>query len=179
MKEDPPALRTHGRASLAAFVLILALAFGTFLAQDRSARGMGGAAEMGIEHQSPMALQIEMSARDSWSIVEIAQESAETVGLSVPTAWERREVRGAALEAVVAEESALGFRRWRLPPGVTVSFRAPSLIETLRLHNPSGVPVKVELTRVDLAENTAERDVILVKDAPIDLLRNGQLIMNN
>lgn len=83
--------------------------------------------------------------------------------LSLPEPWRRREVRRATLEEVAATETGLGFIRWMLPPGATLSLSVAESPKHLTLHHPSPALLKVRLSRVDLENNVVVRDMILVQ----------------
>jgi hypothetical protein len=99
----------------------------------------------------------------------MSHDAAETIYVSVPSDWSRREVKGASLADVIADQPTFGFTRWHLPPGTTISFALRRPPASILFHNPSGVPVQVRLTRVDIEEKTIDRMNILVKDAPVNL----------
>lgn len=87
------------------------------------------AAEIAIEHNEAVTVTISRSSGRRDGIVEFIGEGAD-FRLSVPLAWKRREVRGTELSAVSADPPAMGFTRWHVPEGATLSFRvigSPSL----------------------------------------------------
>ena len=171
MHSRPPShrLKTHSRACAAACLTLLAFMLGSHMNFSSAASGERRSVELGIEHSAPLALDIDMSTRDGKSIVDISHGAEEMIFVSVPDLWERREVRGSTLDAVVSDGTTFSYRRWHLPAGASVSFRVPYIIESMELHDPSETPVKVTLTRVDLNEDTVEHDVILVHDSPKEL----------
>ena len=125
-------------------------------------------AGLAVEHVSPLTLTIRMSAGKREGIVELSTDGTETAAISVPSAWQRREVRGAALDAVSADPPSMGFSRWHVPPGVTVSFRvieSPSLM----IRNPSGIPLLVLGKKVNVLTGQIEEKSVLVKDGAASL----------
>jgi CO dehydrogenase/acetyl-CoA synthase delta subunit len=125
--------------------------------------------EIGIEHTAPVSLSLAMSTLKGKALLDLTQESGETIFISLPENWERREVRNVSLHEVAADLSTFGFKRWRLPAGAAVSFTLPIAPDSLILHNPSQVPLKVSITRVDLETSQVTSDVILVQDSPVEL----------
>jgi len=126
-------------------------------------------AEMGVEHTQPLSITLEMSARQGKALLFVTHEGEEeTVYVSLPESWTRREVHSVPLHSVVSE-SAFGFRRWRFPAGASVSFSVPAVPTTFFLHNPSTIPLKVTTVRVDLETESVERDVVLVQESPVQL----------
>jgi hypothetical protein len=163
----------HSVAAIASVVAVIIVSQRTFraspslfLAQVTPMENV----EMGVEHASPLSLSLSISAQTGeGGIADMNHDAEETVYVSVPSDWTRREVRGAPLTDVIAEQPTFGFTRWHLPPGTTVSFAMERSPTSILFHNPSGVPVQVRLTRVDIEEKTIDRTNILVKDTPVHL----------
>lgn len=124
--------------------------------------------EIGLEHTKPVTLSLAFTTQFNKGVADFSHDALETIAVSVPSAWMRREVKGVPLLAVTSDQSTFGFTRWHIPPGALVSFdiTPPSAI---LLHNPSGVPAEIRLTRVNLTTQKAERDVVLVKDGTVEL----------
>lgn len=120
-------------------------------------------AEIGLEHTKPVTLSLSFTTNGPKGIADIRHDALETIHVSLPSAWTKREVGGVPFASVMADAPTFGFTRWSVPAGSIVSFdiTPPS---TILLHNPSGIPTEVALTRVDLAKNVVERDIILVQD---------------
>lgn len=117
-------------------------------------------AQIAVEHDAAATLKVVQSAGKAAGIVEFAAEGS-IVLLSVPSSWQRRDVRGAALTAVTADAPALGFTRWRLPANVTVSFRIDGS-PSLTVRNASPTPLLVLGKRVDVVDGRiAEKSVLL------------------
>ncbi len=156
----------HGLISLAAF---LAISFfngekvASMVHFQRS--NIPHTVDVGVEHYLPLGLTIDVSALNDESITEITNsEGGELVYVSVPDSWERREVRKATIAEITSEESSFGFTRWKLPPGATISYRSTSVPESMVIHNPSKISLKVTTNRVDLEQDTIEHDVTLVQE---------------
>ena len=162
------ALSTHFLAILVSMIAIVGFSFGSYTRTSSAAPRLEDV-ELGIEHVAPLALSVEMSTREDKSIVDISHDGDEKIFVSVPADWERREVRRASLDSVVADGTGLTYRRWHLPAGSAVSYRVPYIIGGMTVHNPSEVPMKVKLTRVDLNEDTVTRDILLIKESPKEL----------
>jgi hypothetical protein len=125
-------------------------------------------ADVAIEHAAPITLRVVTSTGRTKGIVELGRDGTESVKVSVPETWERREVRGAALDAAAGEPAAMGFRRWTIPAGATLSFWTPGSAR-VRVQNPSGVPVLVHAKRIHLDTNAVDEQTTLLKDAPLTL----------
>lgn len=164
-KAQPAALSTHFLASLISVIAITGFSVGSYIRMTTAAPQLQ-AVEIGVEHTAPLALSIETSTREERSIVDIGNGGTEKIFLSVPSDWERREVRRTTLDEVHADGAGFDYRRWHLPTGATVSYRAPYIIGAITVHNPSEIPIKVTLTRVDLDKDLVERDIILIKETP-------------
>ena len=119
---------------------------------------------MAVEHTDPLSLEILVSSLSDESIVDIESDARNSIYVSVPESWERREVRGAPINKTGPEEPMFGFRRWTLPAGAGISFRVPGNLQSMLLQNPSGIPVKAELTRIDVQTGETDKDIILVDD---------------
>lgn len=123
----------------------------------------GPRVEIGLEHDKPVTVSLSLTENGPTGVADIRHDALETIHVSLPSSWIRREVGGVPLAAVTADAPALGFTRWSIPAGATVSFTAtpPS---SILLHNPSGIPAEIELTRVDLNKNAVDRNIILIQE---------------
>jgi hypothetical protein len=72
-------------------------------------------------------------------------------------------VRGARLDDVEQTETGLGFIRWKLPQNATVSFLAQQMPVHLIAHHPSNILIKIQLSRVNLADDSVTHDTILLQ----------------
>lgn len=156
---------THVTIAAAAGVLLLLL----FVAQSQSLLGsvtVGSPAEIGIEHDASIALDIALAVgADGSGIIEVAHDGSETARLSVPSDWVLREVRGRTLAEILSDPPSFGFTRWHIPSNATLSFRVPQIPSSLTAHNPSPAALKIKLTKVDLQSEKVERNVVLLKEA--------------
>lgn len=165
-------VKKHTVAALVAVAAVVVFAQGTI---RRGSAGLTAQvnpqtrAEIGVEHILPLTLSLMISTNGRNGIADLAHDGTGTAHVSLPSSWTRREVRGTPLATVIADPPTFGFTRWSLPAGATVSFSVPVPPSTILLHNPSGVPLQIKLTRVDLATQEVERDVILVQDATTEL----------
>lgn len=127
-------------------------------------RNAGGhpAAEIAVENERAATLTLQESAGKNPGIVECTAEGSDMY-LSVPSSWERREVRGAALSTVTADPPALGFTRWHLPEGVTLSFRVPGS-PALTVRHASSAPLLIIGKRVDLGTGKVEEKSVLMQE---------------
>ena len=119
--------------------------------------------DIGIEHETPLSLAMEVGVIGQEAAIEFYSESGETILISVPSTWVRREVRNAPIHTVTAELPALGYTRWTLPPRAGIAFRAPEAPDSVVLHNPTEVQMKLALVRVDVAREEVERDILLIQ----------------
>lgn len=131
----------------------------------------GESINIGVEHEAPLTIEFRFAMKENIPVglVELAHEGRETIYVSLPETWERREVRGRTLAETPSDEPSFGFTRWHMPEGATLSFRVPAMPRTLDIHNPSGVPVKIRVAKVDLTTGVVERNVMLVKDTPVEI----------
>ena len=153
-------------AAVAAIVAVVTLSQGALKEGAPSLTAQlipGERIEIGLEHTKPVTLSLSFTTNGSKGIADIRHDALETVHVSLPSSWAKREVGGVPLAAVTADPPALDFTRWSVPTGAVVSFDVTPP-ETILLHNPSGIPAEVKLTRVDLTKNSVERDIILVQD---------------
>jgi hypothetical protein len=119
--------------------------------------------EIAVEHSSPTAVTLTRTD-DGIGITDIRNDGQETVFISIPEEWIRDEVRGATLSAVTATDASLGFKRWSLPPGATVSFRVDITWNGLRIRNISEETMRLAVTTIDLTTKTTETDSYLIDD---------------
>jgi len=152
----------HAFVALAVFMGVTALSQGPFRAtilewQTRDTQ------EIAIEHTENAALSLDVGERSGAGILEFRNEGEGAVMLSLPESWKRREVRGARIDDVERSATGLGFVRYSIPPGATVSFLAPEIPAHLVAHHPSALPLKIRLSRVDLGQNSVAHDTVLLQ----------------
>lgn len=161
----------HGLAALVALIVFLIFAFTNSKdVRESLLYKEGELIDIGIEHAQPLSLRLVAGLVKQNTFVEITNEGEESIKISVPTSWERAEVRDAALKDVLSEPSSFGFTRWTFPPKSTVSFRSPGIHTRFLVHNPSAVSIKIDFVTVDIEGNQAETKVILLKDSPVELV---------
>jgi hypothetical protein len=154
--------------ALAVFMGVTAVSQGPFRATILEWQTRG-TEEIAIEHASSASLALDVTERDGKAIVEFTNESEKAILLSLPEDWKRREVRRARLEEVQKSETGLGFVRWSLPQGATVSFLPKAMPTHLIAHHPSPSPLKIRISRVDLAQDSVVHDVVLIQEEREDL----------
>lgn len=108
-----------------------------------------------------------MSTLKGQALVEISHEGNEEVLVSVPSSWRRSEVRNALLASVSSEAPALGFTRWHFPPETSVTFYAQHAPESLLIHNPTKIPLKVRAIHVDMETENVKQEIVLIKDESV------------
>jgi len=155
-------LGIHAVIALAVFIGVTALSNGPLKATILEWQ-TEGRVSIAVEHDASAALALDISTLQGSAIIDCINEGGATLLLSLPDSWERREVRRARLEDTAPTETGLGYIRWTLPPGATLSMNVPETPAHLTLHHPSTALLKVRLSRVDLSDNTVERDTILVQ----------------
>jgi hypothetical protein len=154
----------HGKTFLASLILVLCGGALVWQAQNRTT---GSAIDLTVEHDAPFGLTLSLSTQGETRFVEIGNESADTVHVSLPEAWERREVRNVPLLSIASSEPSHGSIRWTLPAGAFVSYRSETPWSQLVVRNPSKIPFKINLAIINLETLETERDIILVKDKPV------------
>lgn len=161
-----PSPLLHGLVAIVAIILITVV---TYRGGDTGANLTAGRAEIGIEHTTRLTLSLVLSERGGNGIADISHTSGREIYVSLPMDWTRREVRGAPLATTAGDAPTFGFRRWRIPAGALISFAIPHFPSSMLLHNPSGIPMEIDLTRVDLDTTRTERNVILVQEGTVEL----------
>ncbi|MEI8230023.1 MAG: hypothetical protein WCG83_02690 [Candidatus Peregrinibacteria bacterium] len=169
MRPLPP-ISIHGILALTAIVAVIVVAreSGRPSATVQTSH-QDQQAEIAIEHSMRASVSISVSALKGQGILDIVHDAAREIYISLPDSWTRREVKGVSLATVAADPPMLGFKRWRLPPGSTVSFAIPAFPSSILAHNPSGIPLEVRVTRVDLDNDRTERDVVLMQKKSVTL----------
>lgn len=125
---------------------------------------------IGIEHVHPLTLSFVLhTSGGKWGIVDFGSITDETIFISLPDTWRRREVRNVALSQVQADPPSFGFVRYTFPPQAVVSFIVPDLPDHLLLHNPSRVPIQLNLTNANTATQEVKHDVILLQESPKEI----------
>ncbi|MDO8468578.1 MAG: hypothetical protein Q7S29_02365 [Candidatus Peribacter sp.] len=156
----------HAAAAVAAIVAVVVLSQGALKDGASSLTAsliVGERIEIGLEHTKPVTLSLSFTTNGAKGVMDIRHDALETVYVSLPSTWTKREVGGVPLTAVTSDPPSFGFTRWSVPAGALVSFDVTPPA-TILLHNPSGIPAEIRLTRVDLTKNAVERDIILVQE---------------
>ncbi|MBI3336150.1 hypothetical protein HYZ98_01115 [Candidatus Peregrinibacteria bacterium] len=124
----------------------------------------------GIEHANPLTLSVVLrTSSGKWGIIDFGSITDETIFISLPDTWRRREVRSVPLSDVQADPPSFGFVRYTFPPQAVVSFIVPDLPDHLLLHNPSNVPIQLNLTNMNTSTKVATHDVILMQESPKEI----------
>ncbi|MFH0770183.1 MAG: hypothetical protein V1926_02280 [Candidatus Peregrinibacteria bacterium] len=129
----------------------------------------GTTAEIAVEHRSTATLRIDSTSLKGVGMLDMANESTESIAVSLPTVWIRREVRGAPLSSFTSEPSALSFTRWTFPPKAEATFALPVMPDHLVLLNPTAIPLQITLTQVNMYTGESDHSVILVQGEPAKL----------
>jgi hypothetical protein len=131
----------------------------------RTAPGNGplSRVDIAVEHQSPAALTVTRTA-DGTGLTDIRNDAPETLYVSIPEEWLRDEVRGVALSTVTATDASLGFKRWVIPTGATVSFRTSAPWNVLNIRNISEQTMRIAIVTVNLEQQTTETESYLIDD---------------
>ena len=162
------ALKQHSILFIATVIAIAAI--GTTAKQHLKASVSSkdaGIADIAIEHNAPLGFEISMSVRSKQALIELSHDGDEVVMISLPSKWERKEVRNARLDQVKADPKMLGFVRWHFPPKSRITFTTLKAPDNILLHNPTKQPMKVKYTYIDLEDESVERNVILMKDKSV------------
>lgn len=117
-------------------------------------------ADIAIEHNEAMTVTISRSSGRRDGIIEFTGEGADS-RLSVPFAWKRREVRGAELSSVSADPPAMGFTRWHVPEGATLSFRVTGN-PSLTVRNASAAPLLLIGKKADMKTGHVEESSFML-----------------
>ena len=125
---------------------------------------------IGIEHVHPLTLSFVLhTSGGTWGIVDLGSITDETIFISLPDSWRRREVRSVPLSDVQADPPSFGFVRYTFPPQAVVSFVVPNLPNHLLLHSPSSVPIQLNLTNINTLTKEVKHDVILLQESPKEI----------
>ena len=159
----------HGTAAGIGLSALIVLGMSSVGPASLTGNVIGDVADIGIEHNEPLSLFLEIGVLDDMAAIEFFSESSETILISVPSAWVRREVKNAPIHTVTSEPPSLGFTRWTLPPRAGISFKTADAPDSIVLHNPSKVQMKLQFAHVDLATETVEKDVLLIQGDTVRL----------
>ncbi|MBU0767227.1 hypothetical protein KKF55_05650 [Patescibacteria group bacterium] len=165
----PSPVRRHMFALVVTAAVISVLSFQSFRASVQPSAFEPVRVEIGVEHEFPLSIALSVSELKGSGLLDIKQEGEEVVSISLPSSWQRKEVRNVSLSEVTEESASFGFKRYQLPAGASVTFAISQYPDTLLIHNPSGITMKVDLKIVDLQTNTVEANVVLVQDSPAQL----------
>ena len=162
-------LGTNRAAASVGLLAVVVLAASSSSAPALLGNLRGTVVDIGIDHDKPLSLSLEVSILEEMASVEFFSESGETILISVPSTWVRREVKNAPIHTVTSETPSLGFTRWKLPPRAGISFRVPEAPDSIVLHNPSRVQMKLDLVKVNLSTEEVERDILLIQEDTVKL----------
>ena len=159
----------HSKAAVAGFVLLAVFSLTSLQFSKFGGALLRDTADIGVEHASPLSLYIEVGRLSNSAMIDMYSDTTETVKISVPSEWSLREVRNATVDDIASDEPTFGFTRWSVPAHAGVSFYAPNGPESIMLHNPSGVQMKVNISNIDIEAQTVERNVLLVTNNSVTL----------
>lgn len=123
--------------------------------------------QVAIEHEASAGITVTHAIGGQAPFADIENENDFPIHISLPAAWERGEVKGAALSDVASDAPDFGFRRWRIPATSIVSFKTGNEWQILKVHNASPSLLKVRVITVDLATNTTSSDVQFVQQEDV------------
>lgn len=156
----------QGLAGILALLLTAGLGVLALLATDQQEPRSTGT-EIAIEHNLPLMLTVEVAFGKNTTLLSFSHTGNEEVFLSTPHTWERTEVKNMEIATLTVDPPELGFSRYHLPPTAGISFKRSGEVPSLTLHNPSGVPVQIELTKVNTDTSNVERRTILLQEGPV------------
>jgi hypothetical protein len=145
------------------------LGMGPLLLRDSRPKQEDLSVTIGLEHGTGMALALTVTNGSGGAIIDIGHDAVTLIAVSVPTTWTRTEVRGVPLSSVTSQEAALGFTRWTLPAGASVTYRSNERIGEVILRSGSNTPFQVKLTTVEGRTGQALHDVFLAGSEPLTL----------
>ena len=162
-------LKSHIVPAGIGLIALIALSLGSVSPPRMSGYLKQTIVDIGVERDKPLSLTMEVGVRDNIGVMDFFSETDETILLSVPSTWVRREVWNASINSVTSEVPSLGFTRWTLPSRAGISFKVPDAPDSLILHNPSNVQMKLNLVYVDLSKEYTERETVLIQGDTVKL----------
>lgn len=150
----------HVKIGLLALCLALLIALPTAWL-SRHGAPIAPSTTIALEHVQPVTLHVTRMTSSGTNVIEVGFTGSGWVALHVPSSWVRMEVRGSPIESVTAEPQDWSFVKWTMPAGATVRFDAPNP-GRITLHNPSGIPVTVSTTTVNIRTGTREDEAFIV-----------------
>lgn len=128
---------------------------------------------IGLEHNSPLSLSVLVARKEKAGYISIANQSSETVHISVPSDWTRTEVTGARISDVTSAIPVFGFTRWTIPGNAGIKMLVPTSPDVILFDSASSAVTAVDLKAIDLTESTTTSKVVLVqKQAIVNLWDN-------
>lgn len=161
-------LQLHTKTALLALTLLIA--WGAYqLGQTRGVQDAKTDAEIAVDHAAPAAISITHSINGSAHLVDVTNDSAQSIGISLPETWERDEVRNVPLAQITASDASLGFRRWQLPPNASVTYETSNQLGDVTVRNPSAIPLRIKVITIDMQKNTSDTQSYLIQTDPLSL----------
>ncbi len=121
-------------------------------------------AEIGLQHETPTAVDMLVARKGELGHIEINNSSAFPLKVSLPEDWERTEVRGGSIWLVTQEDPDFGFIRWTIPAKMGMTLRTKQAPDSVLLHSPSGQTASVRITSVDLATDEKHERTLLFQN---------------
>ncbi len=159
------ALRVHVIIAVLSIGVIAALGNidrATFATHRTEAQDMS-VQTIGIDNTGTASISIVMARKGPVGYVTVVNASMLPVHVSLPSAWQRVEVRGAPLEAFIPEKALLGLTRWSIPAGASMSLTLTTVPTTLRLLSTSDATAGVTVRSIDLLRDQMDRTTVLLK----------------
>lgn len=156
----------HARIAGITLVLLVLWGITSMRANDRA--NDLGSVDIVVEHADSAALTL-IRTPDGQGLGDIRNDGEGPIAVSIPEEWERDEVRGTPLASVTASDASLGFRRWVIPRGATVSFRIYETWNASTIRNVSKDPLRLRVITVNLEHETSDSDTYLITDTPLSL----------
>jgi hypothetical protein len=160
-------LRSHRAGGIVGLSILLIL--GLLMLLSQAASKNTHQAEMAIEHTSPLTISLDIHSLLRGGVIKISHDGNEIIGVSVPESWDLEEIHGMALTDLQTDPPEFGFTRYHIEKGITLTFVSTKGPDDILLHNPSEIPISIDLTRIDLSKEKTKRRSILIQKSPVSL----------
>lgn len=131
-------------------------------------------ATVGLDHSSPLALSFVIARKELAGYVNITNDSPDPIRVSLPSTWQRVEVRGAALTDFPADIPAPDVVRWTIPGRAGIRLVLSAVPSSVHFDSVAASSAAVTVKSIDLTTEQIRTNVLLLKERATTGLWNDE-----
>lgn len=161
--------------AIAGFGAMTLLAFAAF--QNETFQTLPGSAmqdvsvaEITIEHDQNVKMELTLSRKASSGLLLLEGDQNAPIHVSLPELWQIKEVQGVPYDDVTSSSPSLGYTRYFLPAGAGLLMQGSDMPDRIVFASPSDATALLNINTVDLLTGTVNKSVVLLQhDSWIEL----------